>query len=163
MRSSHLLVIAALAACSHADPPAPAPAPAAPAAVPGKTLQPAENLGSLASRLRYEAAHRPAAGPRAEAVLDAIDASGVRIEKRRQYLGMPMHAAYCAGGTARDGLAVSVCEYATPADAAAGRSYADRQFAAMSGAVRSVRGADVLTVVGPRPSADRALRTFATM
>ena len=165
MRSSFIALIA-LAACSRASsqPPSPSASPSPTAGITaGKQLQPATELGSLAARLRYEASHRPATGPKAEQVLGAIDAAGLRVGSPHQYLGLAVHARYCAGGTTPDGLAVSVCEYATPAEALAGKAYADSQFAAMTGAERATHGSALLTVVGPTTERERALHVFETL
>jgi hypothetical protein len=121
------------------------------------------DITSIAARLHYEASHRPTGGPRAENVLDAIDHAGLPLLARRQYLGVPIHAAYCAGGTTADGLAVSVCEYSSPAAAAQGKAYADRQFASIADAHRAVRGNALLTIVGDRPLALRAAHVFETL
>jgi len=180
MRPSSLIaLVLMLFACSRETAPVPAPAPGpalTPAAVPApaassapartstaKIVEAPKDLTSLAARLHYEASHRPAAGPHAEQVLDAIDADGLAVVRRRQYLGLAVHASYCAGGTTRDGLAISICEYATPDDAARGKTFADRQFAAITDAQRATRGNALLTVVGAKPDATRALHTFATL
>ena len=164
MRSSCLLLLV-ICACSR-DTPAPAPAPApspAPKAPAAKTLDAPTDLTSLAARLRYEATHRPAAGPHAEQILDAIGGAGLAVVERHQYLGLAMHASYCAGGTTRDGVAISVCEYATADAATAGKTYADHRFAAIGDARRAARGNALLTIAGPAPAAERALHVFATL
>ena len=166
------LVVASLClvACSKSQPPAPsqhapkAPAAAAPVApqapAVAKTLDPGTDLTALAERMHYEAAHRPAAKINADAVLDALDASGMQLRKRRQYLATTMHASYCAGGTTADGIAISVCEYASPAAAAAGKSFADHQYAAIE-ARRVVQGQTLLTIARANPQvAERAIHTF---
>jgi hypothetical protein len=96
-------------------------------------------------------------------VLDAIDAAGLPVLQRRQFLGVTVHASYCAGGTTRAGLAVSVCEYPSADAAAAGKAYADRQFAALTDAQRATRGNALLTVVGDQSTAARALHAFSTL
>jgi hypothetical protein len=168
MRS--LIISLLLVSCSHdTAPPAPTPTrQSPPAAAQAKTLEPARNLSGLAVRLQYEATHRPATTPSSERVLDAIDAAGLKVAVRRQFLGVAMKASYCAGGTTSDGIAISVCEYASAAEATAGKKYADRQYAAMGPeAIRATRGATVLTVVRPPERspelAERALRAFTTL
>ncbi len=166
----YILASLILVACSRdttrAPTPSPAPA-AAPPAAQTKRLDPGEDLSSLAMRLRYEAQHRPTSGPTTERVLDTLDAAGLRVDRRRQYLGMAMHARYCAGGTTSDGIAVSVCEYATDHDATAGKTYADHQYASLAGATRATRGGTLLTLVRPedRPAelVDRALHAFTAL
>ena len=126
-----------------------------------KTMRPSQPVGSLVARLRYEAAHRPAAQPTADLVLDALAHSGVQLGDRRQYLGLAMHASYCAGGTAHDGLVVAVCEYPTHAAAEAGKAYMDRAFA-IADTTRAVRGEAVMTVVHPGALANQAHQALAT-
>jgi hypothetical protein len=161
-----LILSLLLVSCSHdTAPPAPTAAPAQPVA---KTLEPSTNLAGLAARLQYEATHRPSIGPRSERVLDAIDAAGIKLADRRQFLGIAMNASYCAGGTTNDGVAISVCEYTTAEAALAGKAFADRQYAAMGPTtIRATHGATLLTVVRPQERshelADRALEAFKTL
>ena len=169
-----LSTILLVAACSHAsktptkDTPAAPHAPAVAArstASELKTMRPSQPVGSLVARLRYEAAHRPAIAPTADRALDALAHAGVALAGRRQYLGMAMHASYCAGGTARDGLVVAVCEYPTHAEAVAGKAYMDRAFA-IADTTRVVHGAAVMTVVHPGAlvtQAHQALAAFAAL
>lgn len=164
-------LLACVVACSHADPvPAPAPAPvpaaaAAPAPAPAaapKALQPAENLGPLASRLSYEAAHRPATAYPAERIFDALDHAGIALADRTQYAGVVMKASYCAGGRTSDGLVVAICEYPTHDAALAGKAYMDRSFP-LATAQREVRGATVVTAVGASANRQRALSALQTL
>lgn len=149
-------------ACSHpSDAPAPAAAPK-PAPAETKTLEPMTDVSSLAKRMSYEAAHRPRLEPTAERVLDAMDAAGLRVAARKQYLAVAMKASYCAGGTTPDGVAISVCEYPDADAATAAKTFADTRYAAI-GAAHASRGAAVLTAVGPAPATERALRAFQTL
>jgi hypothetical protein len=104
-------------------------------------------MRTLAGALHEEAASRPAGGIRSEDVFAALADAGVVVESPRQYLGRTAHAGYCAGGTTTDGLAVAVCEYASAAEAVAGKRYVERRFAALDD-VREihVRGATTLTL-----------------
>ncbi len=153
------VLLALLVACSHASAPVPAPAPAPPAAAP-KALQPAQDLGPLASRLAYEAAHRPATAFPAERVFDAIERAGIALADRTQYAGVVMKASYCAGGRTSDGLVVAICEYPSHDAALAGKAYMDRSFP-LATAQREVRGSTVMTAVGA--SRARALSAFQTL
>lgn len=146
-------LLCALIACSPAKP-APAPQPRQ------KTLEPATNVSSLAARLQYEAAHRPAGAITAERVFAALDAAGQPLAQRTQYAGIVMRASYCAGGRGSDGLVVAVCEYPTHDAALAGKQLMDREFP-LATARREVRGSTVMTAIGDRR--DRALDTFATL
>jgi hypothetical protein len=120
------------------------------------------DIGPLAARLRYEAAHRPASGPNAEKVLDAMDGAGLALADRRQFLGLTAHAAYCAGGTTKDGIGISVCEYPSAADATAAKAYVDHQYA-FADTTRIAHGASLLSVVGSHDAAARAIRAFQSL
>ncbi|MGE5180799.1 MAG: hypothetical protein ACM31C_01995 [Acidobacteriota bacterium] len=155
-------LLALLVACSHASPdPVPAPAPApAPARAAPRSLQPAQDLGPVASRLAYEAAHRPATAVSAERVFDALERAGISLADRTQYAGVAMKAAYCAGGRSADGLVVAICEYPSHEAALAGKAFMDREFP-LATAEREVRGSTVMTAVGA--SRARALSAFQTL
>jgi hypothetical protein len=143
MRNLTTVIIAvAMAACGRESPkaaPTPSAADTPPAhattmaridkiATAGDPLSPGA-LASLSNRLQYEATHRPpAAAPRAEDVLAALARSGIALAEQKQYVARTVRAAYCVGGQTADGLGVSVCEYASPADAAAGRTYVTDRF-----------------------------------
>ena len=160
MRIAFLILVAACS--SHPSPsPRPSPGPVA-SATASKSVISAKDLGPLAARLQYEAAHRPASGLRAERVLDAIDAAGLALADRRQFLGLTAHASYCAGGTTKDGTGISICEYESPAAATAAKAYVDRQYA-IADATRTAHGSALLTVVGTRDAADRAARAFEAL
>jgi hypothetical protein len=147
-------LLCVLIACSSKTS-APAPAPAPP-----KALEPATNVSSLAARLQYEAAHRPAAAISAERVFDALDRAGLPVAQRTQYAGIVMKASYCAGGRADDGLVVAICEYQTHDAALAGKDFMDQTFP-LATARREVRGSTVMTAIGGRR--DRALTAFETL
>ena len=96
------------------------------APVASSPLRPGETLMGLIGR---EAASRPNVKPDADDVFAAIDKAGVTMGDRKQSVGATYKAAYCTGGYTKDGaLAVSVCEYATAADATAGHDYAKTMF-----------------------------------
>jgi hypothetical protein len=164
----NLILSLLLVACSRDTAPSAKAATRAEARTPAKTVEPSTNLSGIAARLGYEATHRPATGPSSDRVLDALEAAGIKLAERRQFLGIAMKASYCAGGTTSDGVAISVCEYATAEAAQAGKAFADRQYAAMSpNAIRAIHGASLLTVVHPQERspalAERALHTFTTL
>jgi hypothetical protein len=132
-----LVLGVALAACGRESPPAPTQ--------PAKTAHDttvekidrlaatadsvsADSMKSLVGRLSYEAAHRPAATPRAEDVLAALERAGVRLDDHKQYVAATARAAYCVGGQTSDGLSVAVCEYESPAAATAGRAHITARF-----------------------------------
>lgn len=133
---------------------------------PTKQVEPSQQLAPLIARLRYEQIHRPPARISAERVLDALERAGVGVRERRQFLGATVRAAYCAGGTTVDDVAISVCEYRTPEAALAGKQLMDKRFAAMSpNAHRVIRDRTVLSVVelAAKGSTARILERFAAI
>ena len=121
---------------------APAPAPA----VVNGSMKPATDVRSLLGRLQYEAQNRPAIAVNADHVLDVVDQAGLKLERRRQYLGSAVKAAYCVGGTTSDGVAVSACEYPTPAAAADGLAYMNGAFKNTTVAKREQHASTVLSI-----------------
>lgn len=142
-------------------------APVASAAKPQtKQVEPSQQLAPLIARLRYEQIHRKPTKLTAERVLDALERSGIGVGERRQFLGATVRAIYCAGGTTADHVAISICEYATPEAALAGKQFMDKRFAAMNlNAHRVVRDRTVLSVVDPAStgSSARILERFAAI
>lgn len=117
----------------------------------------AASMQTIAGRLQYEATHRPADAIKAEDVLAALDRAGVPVTSGpRQFLGKVVGAEFCMGGQTADGLGVSICEYASPAAAVAGKASVEKRFAQLN-AVRDivVRGATTLTLTA-RPDAPLA-------
>jgi hypothetical protein len=129
----------------------------------------AESMKSVGGRLQYEATHRPAASPRAEDVLASLGAAGIELAEEKQYVAMTVKAAYCVGGQTRDGLSIAVCEYETPAAAAAGRAFVTERFAIPDlDRVIHVRGATTLALghhvsLPLGDAARRAEQAFRTM
>jgi hypothetical protein len=147
-----------MAACSreHAPPAQPSPKPVA-----AERVSAPVGMNTLAGTLRDEAAHRPDGATRAEDVFAALATAGVTVSSPRQYLGLTARAEYCAGGTTADGLAVAVCEYASPEAALAGRAFVEDRYAVMNSyRAIHVRGATTLTLTTApeRPLADTARR-----
>jgi hypothetical protein len=103
----------------------------------------------VAWRLAEERQGRPAAAPGAEAVLAALARAGVEVRAPTQALASVQRARFCVGGEAPGGLAVAVCEYASPEEAAAGRTYALTTFAAVPHREVLVRGSTTLTLRAP--------------
>jgi hypothetical protein len=67
--------------------------------------------------------------PNADDVFAAVAKASVAMGDRKQSVGATYKAAYCTGGYTTDGaISVSVCEYATEADAIAGRAFAKTMF-----------------------------------
>lgn len=174
-----LAATGALAACKRAPKAAPAAAEVNPhhataveqlARLAEEDPTAAASMQTIAGRLEYEAAHRPAQAIAAEAVFAALDRAGVPIvDGPRQYVGVVAAADYCAGGRTADGLAVVVCEYPTADRAAAGKAAVEQRFAALA-PMRDivVRGATTLTLTaGPdaalADSKRRATEAFTTL
>lgn len=178
----------ALAACGRASPTPPPPPPPTPSpptaglpAAHAATMAQldrlaassdpvaAESMRSIGGRLQYEASHRPATPLRAEAVLAALARAGVSLAEQKQYVAMTVQAAYCVGGQTADGLSVAVCEYPSPAAAAAGRAYVTARFQIPELArVIHVRGATTLALGHPTSTplaatTRRAAAAFQTM
>jgi len=111
----------------------------------------------LAARLGAEHAARPTGGAaRAEGVLTALEAAGVKIAQPQQYLGTSVKATYCIGGRTGSGLAVAVCEYPDAVAARAGRSVSLKKFAGATNREVHVRGALTLTLTGSGAAEEKA-------
>lgn len=133
-----------------------------------KRVEPSKQIAPLVARLEYEARHRTATKLPAERVLDELAQKQMNVTTRRQYVGAALRATYCIGGNTTDGVAISVCEYASPAAAQEGLALMNERFAPMSStATRAIRESTVLTVSDPHgsnsPTSIRALETFAAL
>ena len=95
-------------------------------------------------------------------MLDAIDAAGLPLADRKQFLGLTAHASFCAGGTTKDGVGISICEYESADAATAAKAYVDRQYA-FADTTRTAHGSALLTVVGSREAAERAVHAFQAL
>lgn len=171
MRTHILLaiVLSASTSCRRDEPTPPAELTPARAAGEARALEPSQDVSPIAQRLAWEARHRPERGITAEQAFDAFARAGVPLRGTRQYLGVTMQASYCAGGVTPEGVAISVCEYATPEAAEAGKGFMDRRFAAMTPHTnRVLRGNTLLSIALPSPEAgsevsSRAVKTFTSM
>jgi hypothetical protein len=155
-RTPFVLVFSVLVACSRKDDPTAstvssasvtsASATAAPVA--SSPLRPGETLTGLLGR---EASSRPKVKPDADEVFAAIGKAGVAMGDRKQSVGATYKAAYCTGGYVTDGaISVSVCEYATEADATAGRAYAKTMFPNLDTREVWVHKTNILTIIQQR-------------
>lgn len=81
--------------------------------------------------LAREAKQRPTGTPSAESVLDALEAKGLKLERRRQVLARIVGASFCMTGLFAGGASVSVCEYPDEAAAAKGRDLSLEKFKAL--------------------------------
>jgi hypothetical protein len=171
MRS--LLVIIALAACSHRDvtpPPAARPLPPPPTTpvttdVPGsQDLAPLQQLGV---RLSDEAKHRPAVKVPADKLFAALAQQGITLASHHQVLAAAAAASYCDLGVTPDTIAIAVCEYATAQQAQQGKALMDQRYAKLvPDAVRTVNGSTLVTIAnaGSHPELrDRVVHTFLSL
>ncbi len=96
-----------------------------PALPPGRTCTSSRRSARSWPR---EAASRPTGTPRAEDVLAALAAAGIKVPATKQFLGATVGATYCFGGRAESGLGVSVCEYSDEDAAQKGRELSLTKF-----------------------------------
>lgn len=157
------LVITGCKKDSKAPAAAPPSAAAAPALAPAAAADPAdaESMRSIAGRLAYEAAHRPTGTATVEQVVAALGAAGIEVEHVKQYIGLTAAAKYCAGGRSSAGLGIAVCEYDSPAAAAAGRAHVEAAFANVPGRQIAIHGATTLTTTAADRPDLAELRTKA--
>ena len=164
-----LLLLAAIAACSHKQdhtpPPAPPPA-SAPITqgVPGsQDLAPLQQLGA---RLSDEKSHRPAAHA-ADKLFAALGEQGIVLASHHQVLAAVAGADYCDLGVTGEAIAIAVCEYDSASAAAKGKQMLDGRYAKLvPDAVRTVHGATLVTVANASSHPelrDRVLHTFMTL
>jgi hypothetical protein len=124
-------------------------------------LQPATDTRSLVGRMNYEATHRPQVAITADKVLDVAIAAGLKLDSRKQYLGVTMKAAYCVGGTTADGIAVSACEFPTPESAVAGLAFMNEAFKNLNVGQRVAHSTTVLSIVGHDQNTPQIRDAFA--
>ncbi len=111
--------IAALSVAMACTKQAPEPAAEAPAMAPDLTLM---------QRLEVEARSRPSQTARAEEVLAALEASGIRLVGRKQMYARTIGASYCFGARTERGMGVAVCEFSDEGAAQRGRNYSIETF-----------------------------------
>jgi hypothetical protein len=129
---------------------------------------PASNsaLATLGARLQNEAANRPSNTVTAEQVWTALAAQAFKVDGAKQYLAATARAQYCNGGKLPTGVAIVVCEYASPKAAADGKAFVEKQFAVAAGRTIHIRQATTLTLVspsGPAEETDRVAKIFLAL
>ena len=172
---SLLVLCLVFGGCKSKDTDAPAAKPAEPPSVPETTpLPPGStasgiNLAKLAGQLKKESESRPKGVISVEQVWDALDKADIKVDRKKQILGLPVAAAYCADARTADKIVVIVCEYPTARDAEAGeRMTADKYRAMNPNAIRRVNGGTVLTIVAggnpaQTPHIDKIVATFSAL
>jgi hypothetical protein len=131
---------------------------------------PTTNVQPIVNQMSKEAAARPKAGVLAEPLFDALEAkANIKLDKRQQYLGKTIGAAYCAGGDSTPvgsspTLTVAMCEYPDEAAAKAGLDMMNKDFP-IAGAHREEHRAAVLTIVANAddPRIDTAFKVFESL
>jgi hypothetical protein len=104
----------------------------------------------LGDRLALEADARPAEAVRLTQLELALQERGVTIVRKRQVLASTLGAAYCELAVSREGLAISVCEYADARAAALGGKRSQHLFDALiPGRTLVTRGNTLLTIMRP--------------
>jgi hypothetical protein len=158
LASIALALALAPTACT-SDPPAggfapPRPAPVATPVEPAAPTAPAAGgddnpLTKIYAQLEVEKAQRPNPGPSVEAVVAKLAGAELAPVDLKQYVGSTVRARYCAGGRAASGIHVAICEYASPAAAAAARTFVMSQLPELNPSrLVVVRGATTITVTG---------------
>lgn len=107
---------------------------------------------SIGGMLQAEQLARPSGTPRAEDVIAALGKDGVVVEDVKQHLGAPVGAKYCVGGTTKNGVAMSICEYESATAAEAGRATSQKAFGAIEGREIFLRKATTLTMLQSAPT-----------
>jgi hypothetical protein len=115
-------------------------------------------VGSEAEQIAREAQDRPQIPITAERVIAAFDAAGLPTVEPRQVLAADVNARYCKNVRIPKYTIITViCEYATPADAEAGRQTSISKYGRIKGREVFVNGSTTLTVALKRqgtPSTD---------
>jgi hypothetical protein len=176
MRSLLVLsFVSALVGCKSKEADAPAPKPAEPPMVPETTpLRPGStasgiDLSKLAGQLKKESETRPKGIISVEQVWEALDKVDIKVERKKQILGLPVAASYCADARTSDKIVVIVCEYRSAREAEEGKRMTEDKYRAMNpNAIRRVNGGTVLTIVaGGNPAQtahiDKIVETFSAL
>ena len=110
--------------------------------------------GNMAEQLQVEAAARPKEAIKVEAVLDALGKADVAVGSTKQFIGRPVLANYCFGGSTAKGNSVTVCEYASVDAAKAGLEHSQKQFGTIANRTLTQNKLTVMTLVGGSESAE---------
>jgi len=149
------------APATNRTPPAPAPAAAAAATPSAQPTMEREGNQAMTDELAREAGQRPTDTPTAEAVLDALEKNGIRIERRRQVPGRPVEASYCVTGLLAGGASASVCEYPDAEAAARGKQVSMDKLKMMPKHEIFVNKKTTLSVMAPDDLAEKIRAIFA--
>jgi hypothetical protein len=144
-----------------------AAAPAAVANIPASAMPVVampRNAGPLAGKLQEEAASRPNAPIKAEAVFALVQQKGIELHEIQQYMGSPIGAKYCAGAKTPTDVFLSVCEFQDPDSAAKGKEKSEAAFGALSLRQLVVNRTSLLTLrdLGKTPESAEQAKLLAT-
>jgi len=92
----------------------------------------APEASTVGEKLALEASSRPAANPKAEVVLDALQKSGLHLKNQKQHAGAPVGAGYCVGAESDENVSLSICEYRDQNAARDGKEASERAFRAIA-------------------------------
>ncbi|MFO0678420.1 MAG: hypothetical protein U0169_17920 [Polyangiaceae bacterium] len=164
-----LLAVSSSACSRKSEEPSPAAAGTASSAKPGTTAPvasarptatgPIEPVFSIPDKLRVEASHRSDAGVPSEKVFAAFEAAGLAITERAQHVGAVFGASYCVGATVDGDVKISVCEFATPAEATDSRDKSAKLLASIPNREVFAHKAGTLTVRQPAPKTPKSEAT----
>ena len=118
---------------------APAPATVAPPEAP--------YIHSIAETMKQEAASRPSGTPRAEDLIKVAKEKGISFTEPRQVLANKGGAKFCSMTSSPSGLEISVCEFASEADAKQGRDFSEKAFGSIPNRDLHINRKTVLTVM----------------
>lgn len=145
-----LALLAALPSCNKASasarptPTSPRPTVTLPSTPPSAAAVAAKD--DIAGLFHAEARQRPTGTVHVEDALVAFESAGVETTDVRQHLAKPFGADYCAGAEAGHGVVLSLCEYADPAAASAGRAASAKGLATIPHREIVQNGATTLTL-----------------
>ncbi len=149
--------------------------PSTPAAHPGPVASTASPTAPgvfpntpIMGRFALEAKNRPDGGLRAEDVYRSFERAGAKVTDERQHLASPFRARYCVGAAVADKVALSVCEFASPEEARAGRDESTRMLVVPNRTVYANRTATLTVREESRTAENDALaallvKTFAAL
>ncbi|MDP9150966.1 MAG: hypothetical protein M3O36_13635, partial [Myxococcota bacterium] len=105
---------------------------------------------TLGDKIAYESTHRTATDtPKVEDVYAALEKAGFKLREKQQHVAAVFGAEYCVGAKADDDVALSVCEYVSPAAAKDGRDMSLKTLASVPNREIHVNRKTTLTIRQP--------------